>query len=208
MTEEQTKFLYSIADNMGTTGIEDFTDKDGEKMREIIKALEQSTSDDCVSRKFIYELGATCIATRDKNDKLIALGTIDELPSVTPTIPSSDDCVSRQAVLEMIEQIQNAGGFIGYNTYSEAFDQVDNMPSVTPTHCIAAVRFSKEDLREICNERIEIECTHGTCKDCKNNRKNPYARKQYTCELGNRYKLRDCDNFYCADFEKRGGEDE
>lgn len=44
--------------------------------------------------------------------------------------------------------------------------------------------------------------THGTCKDCKNNRKNPYARKHYTCELGNRCKLRDCDNFYCADFEK------
>ena len=46
---------------------------------------------------------------------------------------SSEDCVSRQAVLQMIEDIENAGGFIGYNTYSEAFDRVDNMPPVTPT---------------------------------------------------------------------------
>ena len=44
-----------------------------------------------------------------------------------------EEAVSRQAILEMIEQIQDAGGFIGYNTYSEAFDRVDNMPSVTPT---------------------------------------------------------------------------
>lgn len=63
------------------------------RLEEKIKALEQQPSEDCVSRKFMYELGATCIATRDKNDKLIALGTIDELPSVTPTqswIPVSE----------------------------------------------------------------------------------------------------------------------
>lgn len=47
--------------------------------------IEIEQSDDCVSRKFMYELGATCIATRDKNDKLIALGTIENLPSVIPT---------------------------------------------------------------------------------------------------------------------------
>lgn len=45
----------------------------------------------------------------------------------------SEDCVSRKEVLQMIENIQNAGGFIGYHTYSEAFDRVDNMPPVTPT---------------------------------------------------------------------------
>lgn len=49
-----------------------------------IKALEQQPCDDCVSRNFMYELGATCIATRDKNYKLIALGTIENLPPVQP----------------------------------------------------------------------------------------------------------------------------
>ena len=43
------------------------------------------------------------------------------------------DAVNRKDVLDMIEQIQDAGGFIGYSTYSKAFDVVDNMPSVTPT---------------------------------------------------------------------------
>lgn len=41
MTKEQTKFLYLIADSIGTTAIEDFSCKSGEKMREIIRSLEQ-----------------------------------------------------------------------------------------------------------------------------------------------------------------------
>lgn len=58
---------------------------------ETAKELEQEPSEDCVSRKFMYELGATCIATRDKNNKLIALGTIENLPPVQPilTIPEN-----------------------------------------------------------------------------------------------------------------------
>lgn len=54
---------------------------------DLLEALEQKScsSEDCVSREFMYKLGATCIATRDKNDKLIALGTIENLPPVTPT---------------------------------------------------------------------------------------------------------------------------
>ena len=53
-----------------------------------IKALEQEPTTknivDCVSRQFMFELGATCIATRNENGELIALGAIEELPSVTP----------------------------------------------------------------------------------------------------------------------------
>jgi hypothetical protein len=41
-----------------------------------------------------------------------------------------------------------------------------------------------------------------TCKDCKHNRPNSYARTQYSCDLGHRFKLRDCENFYCADGER------
>jgi hypothetical protein len=119
-----------------------------------IKVLGQSISDDCVSRKFMYELGATCIAARNKNGKLIALGAIE------------------------------------------------NLPPVTPAQCIAAVRFSKDDLREICNERIEIECTHGTCKDCKLYRPDQYRNMR--CQVLDFYPSPD---FYCADFEKRGSEE-
>ena len=49
-----------------------------------IEALEREPCEDAVSRQFMYELGATCIATRNKNDKLIALGTIEALPPVAP----------------------------------------------------------------------------------------------------------------------------
>lgn len=38
-----------------------------------------------------------------------------------------DDSISRKEVLQMIDNIREAGGFIGFNTYSEAFDQVNNM---------------------------------------------------------------------------------
>lgn len=45
------------------------------------------TSEECedaVSRVFMYELGATCIAKPDGNGNLIALGRIGMLPPVTP----------------------------------------------------------------------------------------------------------------------------
>lgn len=44
---------------------------------------------DCVSRQFMYELGATCIATRNKNGNLIALGAIEQLPPATPQEPKT-----------------------------------------------------------------------------------------------------------------------
>ncbi len=46
--------------------------------------LEQEPCKDAISRQFMYKLGATCIAARDKNGKLIALGAIEELPPVAP----------------------------------------------------------------------------------------------------------------------------
>lgn len=53
-------------------------------INQVIDWLEQEPCGDCVSRNFMHELGATCIAKRNENGKLIALGAIDELPSVTP----------------------------------------------------------------------------------------------------------------------------
>lgn len=66
-----------------------------------------------------------------------------------------EDAVSRKEVFKMIEQIQDAGGFIDYNTYSEAFDRVDNMSSVRPVSCIAKVTFNKEDMQKIVDEKVK-----------------------------------------------------
>ena len=39
---------------------------------------------DCISRQLMYDMGATCIATRNKDGDLVALGALDILPSATP----------------------------------------------------------------------------------------------------------------------------
>lgn len=49
-----------------------------------IKALDQEPCDDAVSREFMYKLGAKCIAARNENGVLVAISSIESLPSVTP----------------------------------------------------------------------------------------------------------------------------
>ena len=122
----------------------------------------------------------------------------------------SDDCVSRAEVKKIAKEmfLEVANMDLDIHTISDCIsytsskcrqvleDKLQALPSVKPTQCIAEVKFSKDDLREICNERIEIECTHGTCKDCANN-KGVCLKFLKTVK----------DDFYCKDFEKRGNED-
>lgn len=49
-----------------------------------IKALEEQPCEDCISRKLMHDMGATCIAARNKDGDLVALGALDILPSATP----------------------------------------------------------------------------------------------------------------------------
>ena len=49
-----------------------------------IAALKAEPCEDAVSREFMYKLGAKCIAVRTENDELVALASIESLPSVTP----------------------------------------------------------------------------------------------------------------------------
>ena len=46
--------------------------------------LKAEPCEDAVSREFMYKLGAKCIAVRTENDELVALASIESLPSVTP----------------------------------------------------------------------------------------------------------------------------
>lgn len=129
----------------------------------------------------------------------------------------SDDCVSRKAVLDTLMKYEkpcdDRQDFYLDST-TEFEEEIKELPPVTPTQCIATVQFNKEELREICNERIEIECTHGTCKDCKwwesDNDKIGYCsackhgHTSSTWEIGIYRKTKS--DFYCADFEKRGDE--
>lgn len=125
----------------------------------------------------------------------------DQLEALSAAIKAleqqpSEDCVSRKAVLDCL----TATGLKKFDFILDAREKVNNLPSVTPTHCIATVRFSKEDLREICNERIEIECTHGICKDCtKSKILNNFEGYSIVCSRFGRMAVNP--DFYCADFE-------
>ena len=118
-----------------------------------------------------------------------------------------EDAVSRKAVHNMLEDIPIVDTDKWFNWLQKACLRLADLPSVTPTQCIATVQFSKEDLRDICNERIEIECTHGTCKDCfyYNIDEDGHG---YHCEKYGHTRFPVYADFYCKDFKKRGGENE
>lgn len=81
MTKEEAKsFLVDISYDLGNMAVEDLSEKDGEKMREAIKALEQQPCDDCVSRQAVLEQAI------DYGSKtfLIPVNSVKALPPVTP----------------------------------------------------------------------------------------------------------------------------
>ena len=92
----------------------------------------------------------------------------------------SDDCVSRAAVFETIDDCNSdglKGIFCSYDDGERFKEYIKKLPPVTPTH--------------------------GTCKDCGRLATDKDGDKY--CELSGRYNLL---NFYCADFEKRGDSDD
>lgn len=58
--------------------------------------IEIEQSEDCVSRKFMEEQGATCIAKRNDKGELIPIMGIHLLPPVAPTHGTCKDCASRE----------------------------------------------------------------------------------------------------------------
>lgn len=54
----------------------------------IWKVIEQEPSGDAVSRQFMKEMGATCIAKRNNENELIPIIAIDALPSIKPQKPT------------------------------------------------------------------------------------------------------------------------
>ena len=62
-----------------------YKERDGEPQPEERTEERTETHEcDCISRQLMYDMGATCIATRNKDGDLVALGALDILPSATP----------------------------------------------------------------------------------------------------------------------------
>ena len=95
--------------------------------------------------------------------------------------PTCDDCVSRQAVIEATENV--IGKYI-------------------PALCGRGEMIPLEIVRAI-KEVPPVTPTHGTCKDCTN-----YVKGTLDEEICLRGHELIHENFYCADFEKRGSEND
>ena len=107
---------------------------------------------------------------------------------------SCEDAVSRADLIDKLEIIDKS---YGSDFYWEVRKIVDSLPPVKPVACIATVKFNKEDMQKIVDEKVK-EIMAGdrvTCKDCKHNAKNG-------CGMGHRFYMREPSTFYCADGER------
>lgn len=120
-----------------------------------------------------------------------------------------EDAISRSRLLGKLDDCYKEKVKIAPNNMAEGFVQVEKLikqePSVTPVACIATVKFNKEDMRELVDEKVkELKTMAGdrvTCKDCKYNVKN--GKNTTMCDIGHRFYMRDHNTFYCADAERR-----
>ena len=168
---------------------------DGEETQEVaqavdiaIKELEKPTMD----KAMIHTLAK-------ENDELKAeIGRLRQALEQQP----SEDCVSRAEVDKLCIRYLKSPT----DEHVSFYEEFCSLPPVTPTQCIATVQFSKEELRDICNERIEVACQHGTCKDCKHwkdsdgvYRRGIGAKSKCPINIKEVYE----GNFYCKDFERK-----
>ena len=115
-----------------------------------VEALEQEPCEDCISRTNALRVA--------KNEYLrgwheALYKALNEKYSI--------HCEEGNFSVIQEETITGLGLSMDCAVGKDVENYMSTIPSVTPTRCIATVKFSKEDLRDICNERIEIECTHG-----------------------------------------------
>ena len=110
-SEEAREWLRSIKDNYIHGGDEAFDDARREALSMADEALRCKPCDDAVSRDLMTNtLGATCIAKRDEKGDLVALCSIDHLPSVTPE-PRTGHWISHREHCEQLGVLPSGLGF-------------------------------------------------------------------------------------------------
>ena len=136
------------------------TEQERKSVNNYIKSISKPTGfnafgepcEDCVSREFMYKLGAKCIAARNENGELVAIASIESLPSVTPEIPTSTDCVSREAVADMAGL---SDWFESSDDYNDFLNELEKLPSVTPE------RPSVDEVCKILSDVLGTPCNYG-----------------------------------------------
>lgn len=137
MTREEAKsFLIDISYKLGNMSVEYLTEKDGEKMREAIEALEQEPLEveatelqkayhkgfeDC--RKAVLDI-VDSYSESQSNVEDVTQDIISYVVALPPVNPQPyEDAISRQAVLDMM-QMRMSG--------KELYKAVYELPPVTP----------------------------------------------------------------------------
>lgn len=134
MTKEQKEKALAFLKDM-----QECTYDGVEEIRTAIESLEQQPCDDCVSRQAVKE-GMLKYGFHAP-DMTVTEFIEDELPSVTPKILASDDCVSRQAALDAITEIDDN---INMDIYTnEVREIINELSSVRPTR-----KAPREDITE------------------------------------------------------------
>lgn len=160
-----------------------------------IKALEQQPSEDCVSREQVWFMITGGKYPDEDYEQFIdrLVKELEDLPPVTPTIPISDDCVSRQAVIKELncEISGSIESDIDLSKYKREFQELANMILDAQTKSIQALP--------------PVTPIHGTCKDCKNwkdsdgvYRRGIGAESKCPINIKEVYE----GTFYCGDFLK------
>ena len=168
------------------------------KAVDAIKALEQQTSEDCISREAVLNGLANIAIAKAKSDAQKALMGrvmyfIEQLPSVTPRTnlaETSQDCISRAKALDTLKT-----SFLGmsFERYKKAKRMFEQLPSVTPkytdeeidkaqaveqAYVDKMVELAVEEMKRPKGKWIEIEIDAGEfiykCTKCGMRVINPY----------------------------------
>lgn len=148
MTDEEAKsFLINISYQLGNMGVEYLSEKDGEKMREAIEALEQQPCNKCV------------YSTKD------GYCQYDDIAETIPTEQQPcEDAISRKRLIILIDEgaelhpykvVGDSETYSNYNQgWTDAFDWLyanidcDNLPSVKPQPKIDEIISRIEEARD------------------------------------------------------------
>ena len=140
MTNEQVKHKIDLLDFYLQNYVNDYGEESHTAMMMAIKALEQQTCEDAVSRKAVLGLFAqNADATRPYSK---TWEEVKALPSVNPqryvknerkesVRIMQDELISRQAVLDVIDDIDKTACM---NEYHVIVDAIDKLPSVKPQY--------------------------------------------------------------------------
>jgi len=108
---------------------------------------------------------------------------------------SCEDAVSRAEVIDELNRL-GRNAFKDDTDYDNFFAFVDSLPQVTPTKCIATVKFSKEDMQELVNEKMkDIVVERKKGKWIPRKAKYDNAVPVYECSICHKNNGFDDDNF-------------